>query len=81
MLMSLTYNSQMILLILAEGNENDISVLSSLIRCFGIASCLKVSWTKSHLLGFLYPIQNVHIWQTFWVVTLKVGGLSIWVYR
>lgn len=38
-------------LILAEGNENNISVLSSIIQCFEMSSGLKVNWTKSHLLG------------------------------
>lgn len=60
-------------LILAEGDENNVKVLKSLIQRFEMASRFKVNWVKNHLLGISLQIQSVRIWQIFWDVMLRDG--------
>lgn len=38
-------------LILLEGEENNVTVLQSLIKCFELVSGFTANWSKSHLSG------------------------------
>lgn len=69
-------------LIYLEGEENNVKVLKSLIKCFALSLWYTVNWSKSHLSGIgLFDSECMHVASLSGVLTELAKWLSVFTTR
>lgn len=66
-------------LILLEGEEDMVSILKSIIKCFGLVSGFKVNWIKANSQPSNFLIRKAFLWEISLVAPPKVSqqGISV----